>query len=78
MRVTRFRSINGWTYVLSVGLCVLGYFRSRAAAEAALAERTSHNPPDVAAHGAAPEHRGGEAGDEVEADGGGLEGVGPV
>ena len=75
LRVTRFKALNGWTYVLSVGLCVLGYFKSRAEAEAALA---SHNPPDLAPHRAASEHRGAQAGDEVEADGGGLEGVGAV
>jgi hypothetical protein len=33
---------------------------------------------DLAPHGAAPEHRGREPSDEVVADGGGLEGVGPV
>jgi hypothetical protein len=39
LRVTRFRSIMGWTYVLSEGFCVLGYYTARMEAEAALAER---------------------------------------
>ena len=39
LRVTKFKSINGWTYVVSQGFCVLGYYRSWMAAKAALAER---------------------------------------
>src|SRR4029077_13943330 len=40
--------------------------------------RRSHDAPDASAHGAAPEPGGREAGDQVEAHGGGLEGVGAV
>jgi hypothetical protein len=38
MRVTKFKSIVGWTYVLSDGYCVLGYYRSFMTAKAALAD----------------------------------------
>lgn len=39
MRVTKFRSLNGWTYVVSEGFCVLGYFTSWMAAKGELARR---------------------------------------
>jgi hypothetical protein len=32
MKVSSFKSINGTTWVLSEGFCVLGYFKSRQAA----------------------------------------------
>jgi hypothetical protein len=32
MKVSSFKSINGTTWVLSEGFCVLGYFKSRRAA----------------------------------------------
>jgi hypothetical protein len=44
MKVSSFKSLNGTTWVLSEGFCVLGYFKSRRAAREERARRLGSKP----------------------------------